>query len=148
MKSSIYDCVILPLSKIHNRAGNITIIESETNIPFSIKRIYYLYDIPGGEARGGHAHKELYQLIVAASGSFDVLLDDGQNKKVVTLNRPDYGLMIIPGIWRELIEFSSGAICLVLASHKYDKNDYIRGYNDFLTLKSKQKAIRITDSEL
>lgn len=137
MKSSIYDCVILPLSKIHNRAGNITIIESETNIPFSVKRIYYLYDIPGGEARGGHAHKELYQLIVAASGSFDVLLDDGQNKKVVTLNRPDYGLMIIPGIWRELIEFSSGAICLVLASHKYDKNDYIRGYNDFLTLKSK-----------
>jgi len=137
MKSSIYDCVILPLSKIHNRGGNITIIESETNIPFSVKRIYYLYDIPGGEARGGHAHKELYQLIVAASGSFDVLLDDGQNKKVVTLNRPDYGLMIIPGIWRELIEFSSGAICLVLASHKYDKNDYIRGYNDFLTLKSK-----------
>ncbi len=136
MKSSVYDCVILPLSKIHNRAGNITIIEGETNIPFPVKRIYYLYDIPGGEARGGHAHKELSQLIIAASGSFDVLLDDGQNKKIVTLNRPDYGLLIVPGIWRELFEFSSGAICLVLASHKYDEGDYIREYNDFLTLKA------------
>lgn len=135
MKSSVYDCVILPLSKIHNRAGNITIVEGEVNIPFPVRRIYYLYDIPGGEARGGHAHKELYQIIVAASGSFDVLLDDGQNKKIVTLNRPDYGLMIVPGIWRELFEFSSGAICLVLASHKYDESDYIREYNDFLTLK-------------
>jgi len=135
MKSSVYDCVILPLSKIHNRAGNITIIEGETYIPFPVKRIYYLYDIPGGEARGGHAHKELFQLIVAASGSFDVLLDDGQNKKIVTLNRPDYGLMIVPGIWRELFEFSSGAICLVLASQKYDEGDYIREHEDFIKFK-------------
>lgn len=134
-RSSVYDCVILPLSKIHNRAGNITIVEEVTNLPFEIKRVYYLYDIPGGEDRGGHAHKELRQLIVAASGSFDVLLDDGVNKKVVTLNRPDYGLMVVPGIWRELMEFSSGAICLVLASEIFDNEDYIRDYNHFVNLK-------------
>jgi hypothetical protein len=132
MKNSVYDCVILPLSKIHNRAGNITIVEGQKNIPFEVRRIYYLYDIPGGEDRGGHAHKELYQLIVAASGSFNVLLDDGQNKKIVNLNRPDYGVMVVPGIWRELLEFSSGAISLVLASHKYDKDDYIRSYDQFV----------------
>lgn len=134
--SSVFDCVILPLNKIHNRAGNITIVEGDNNLPFDIKRVYYLYDIPGGEARGGHAHRNLKQLIVAASGSFDVLLDDGKNKKVVTLNRPDFGLMVIPGIWRELMEFSSGAICLVLASEKYDEEDYIREYSEFKTIKS------------
>jgi len=134
-KNTVYDCNILPLSKIHNRAGNITIIEGNNDIPFPVKRIYYLYDIPSGETRGGHAHKELYQLIVAASGSFDVLLDDGKNKKVVTLNRPDYALMVVPGIWRELLEFSSGAICLVLASHKYDENDYLREYSDYIEFK-------------
>lgn len=133
MKSSIYDCVVLPLNKIHNRAGNITIIEGQKNIPFDVKRIYYLYDIPGGESRGGHAHKELRQLIVAAGGSFDVLLDDGINKKVVTLNRPDYGLIIVPGIWRELLEFSSGATCMVLASYGYVENDYLRNYDEFIT---------------
>jgi hypothetical protein len=137
MKNNIYDCVILPLSKIHNRAGNITIIEGQKDIPFDVRRIYYLYDIPGGENRGGHAHKELQQLIVAASGSFNVLLDDGQHKKIATLNRPDYGLMVVPGIWRELSEFSSGAICLVLASHKYDNNDYIRNYEEFVNFRSK-----------
>jgi hypothetical protein len=133
--NSVYDCVILPLSKVHNRAGNITVIEGQRKIPFEVRRIYYLYDIPGGEDRGGHAHRELSQLIVAASGSFDVLLDDGNNKKIVTLNRPDYGLFVVPGIWRELIEFSSGAICLVLASHKYDESDYLRKYQDFKTYK-------------
>jgi len=132
MISSVYDCVILPLNKIHNRAGNVTVVEEQKNIPFDIKRIYYLYDIPGGEARGGHAHKELYQLIVAAGGSFNVLLDDGINKKIVTLNRPNYGLLVVPGIWRELFEFSSGAISLVLASHIYDENDYIREYSNYL----------------
>jgi hypothetical protein len=136
--SSVFDCAILPLNKIHNRAGNITIVEGLTNVPFEIKRLYYLYDIPGGEARGGHAHKNLYQLIVAASGSFDVLLDDGRNKKVVTLNRPDYGLMVVPGIWRELMEFSSGAICLVLASEKYDVTDYMREYPEFKLSKNLQ----------
>jgi hypothetical protein len=135
MKKSVYDCVILPLSKIHNRAGNITIVEGQTNIPFDVRRIYYLYDIPGGEDRGGHAHKELHQLIIAASGSFNVLLDDGQNKKIVTLNRPDYGVMVVPGIWRELFEFSSGAICLVLASQKYDQGDYLRSYEQFVNFR-------------
>lgn len=129
MKNSIYDCVILPLNKIHNRAGNITVVEGHKNVPFDVKRIYYLYDIPSGETRGGHAHKELYQLIVAAGGAFSILLDDGVNKKTVTLNRPDYGLLVVPGIWRELIEFSSGSVCLVLASHKYDEADYIREYS-------------------
>jgi len=132
MRNSVYDCVILPLNKIHNRAGNITIIEGEKHVPFDVRRIYYLYDVPGGEARGGHGHKALYQLIVAASGSFDVLLDDGENKKIVTLNRPDFGLMVVPGIWRELIEFSSGAICLVLASNIYSESDYLRNYEEFL----------------
>lgn len=136
MKSSVYDCVILPLNKIHNRAGNITIVEGQKSLPFDIKRVYYLYDIPGGEDRGGHAHKKLRQLIVSASGSFDVLLDDGTNKKVATLNRPDYGLLVVPGIWRELMEFSSGAICLVLASEVYDEADYIRDYTDFLKIKN------------
>jgi hypothetical protein len=136
MNNSVYDCVILPLSKIHNRAGNITIVEGQKNVPFAVRRIYYLYDIPGGEDRGGHAHKELYQLIVAASGSFNVMLDDGENKKIVMLNRPDYGLMVVPGIWRELFEFSSGAICLVLASQKYDNEDYIRQYDDFVQFRA------------
>lgn len=135
-RNTVYDCHVLPLEKIHNRAGNITIIEGDSNIPFPIKRIYYLYDIPGGESRGGHAHKDLQQLIVAASGSFDVLLDDGVNKKIVKLNRPNYGLLVVPGIWRELFEFSSGAICTVLASHKYDENDYLREYNSFKKWKS------------
>jgi len=130
-RSSIFDCVILPLNKIHNRAGNITILEGHNNVPFDIRRVYYLYDIPGGESRGGHAHKELSQLIVAASGSFNVLLNDGKNQKMVNLNRPDYGLFVVPWIWRELLDFSSGAICLVLASGKYDENDYMRDFHDF-----------------
>jgi hypothetical protein len=137
VKSSIYDCVILPLEKIHNRAGNLTVVEGRKHLPFDVRRVYYLYDIPGGETRGGHGHKELFQFIVAAGGSFDVLLDDGINKKVVTLNRPNYGLLVVPGIWRELLEFSSGSVCLVLASHKYDETDYIREYTQFKELKCK-----------
>ncbi len=135
--NTIYDCVVLPLSKIYNRAGNLTVIEGGINVPFSIRRIYYLYDIPGGETRGGHAHHKLYQLIIAAGGSFDVLLDDGVNQKVVTLNRPNYGLLVVPGIWRELLEFSSGSVCLVLASEKYDETDYIRDYAKFKEFKCK-----------
>jgi hypothetical protein len=131
-KNSVYNCSIIPLRKIHNRAGNITIVEGKKDVPFPIKRIYYLYDIPSGETRGGHAHKNLYQLIIAVSGSFDVLLDDGKNKKVVTLNRPDYALMVVPRIWRDLFEFSSGAVCLVLASRKYEENDYLKNYDEFL----------------
>jgi len=134
-RSSIYDCSVIQLSKIHNRAGNITIVEGNNNVPFPIKRIYYLYDVPGGENRGGHGHKKLYQLIVATSGSFKVLLDDGKNKKIVRLYQPNYGLLIVPGIWRELFEFSSGSVCLVLASTIYDESDYIRDYSEFKLLK-------------
>lgn len=136
INSTIYNCNVVELPKVHNPAGNITAINANYNIPFDIQRIYYLYDVPGGENRGGHAHKELKQLLVAASGSFDVVLDDGINKKTVSLNRPYIGLTIVPGIWRELQNFSSGSICLVLASHKYDENDYIRNYSDFKKYKS------------
>ena len=136
MKSaSVYDCSILRLEKIHNRAGNITVVTGEETLPFPIRRVYYLYDIPGGEERGGHAHRGLHQFIVAVSGSFEVMLDDGKNKKIVRLNRPDFGLLVVPGIWRELFEFSSGSVCLVLASQVYSESDYIRDYREFKTLK-------------
>ena len=135
MKASIYNCNVIELPKIHNRAGNITPLHGGIEIPFGIKRVYYLYDVPGGETRGGHAHRMLHQLIVAASGSFDVTIDDGTTKKTVTLNRPNFGLYIIPGIWRDLHNFSSGAVLLVLASDNYDEKDYIREYDDFLNLK-------------
>jgi dTDP-4-dehydrorhamnose 3,5-epimerase-like enzyme len=138
LESSVYNCNVIQLPKVHNPAGNITVIENNVQIPFDVKRVYYLYDIPSGETRGGHAHYELRQLIVAASGSFDVLVDDGKNKKIVTLNRPDYGLLIVPGIWRELINFSSGAICLVLASDIYTEKDYIRDYSEFVDFKKKR----------
>ena len=133
--NSVFDCSVINLSKVSNEAGNITIVENEKNIPFDVKRLYYLYDIPGGESRGGHAHYDLEQFIIAASGSFEVILDDGENKKRVTLNSPDKALHIVPGLWRELDNFSSGSICLILASHKYDENDYIRDYPKFLNLK-------------
>jgi dTDP-4-dehydrorhamnose 3,5-epimerase-like enzyme len=110
-------------------------VENSDSIPFDVKRVYYLYDVPGGESRGGHAHCELYQLIVAAGGSFDVVLDDGKVKRTIALNRPYHGLLIVPGLWRELQNFSSGATCLVLASEKYDEKDYIRDYEDFLRYK-------------
>ena len=132
MKSSVYECSILELDKRHRVKGNLTVIENSTTVPFNIKRIYYLYDIPGGESRGGHAHKELRQLLVAASGCFDVTLDDGNVKRTFTLNRPYQGLLIVPGIWRELTNFSSGAVCLVLASDYYSEKDYIRDYETFL----------------
>ncbi len=130
----------MELTKIHNPAGNITIIQNGETQPFNIKRIYYLYDVPGGSERGGHAHKALYQLIVAASGSFDVIIDDGTYKKIIQLNRPNFGLLVIPGIWREIVNFSSGAICLVLASEKYDVPDYIRNYSDFISLRNARNS--------
>jgi hypothetical protein len=133
--STIHNCNVIELEKIHNRAGNITIFQNGQPSPFDIKRIYYLYDVPGGSERGGHAHKNLFQLIIAASGSFNVILDDSRNKKVVELNRPYYGLLIEPGIWRELVNFSSGAICLVLASERYDEADYIRNYSEYQAFK-------------
>jgi hypothetical protein len=140
-KPSIYNCSVIELNKVHNRSGNLTAIEDRMHIPFDVKRLYYLYDVPGGAERGGHAHKGLQQLIVAASGCFDVVLDDGKNRKVVELNRPYYGLHVIPGIWRELINFSSGAICLVLASEKYDPKDYMRDYNEFLKYRDENSSI-------
>lgn len=133
--SKVSDCALIDVSKVHNKAGNITVIENHSNIPFGVERIYYLYDIPGGEERGGHAHYDLEQYIIAASGSFDVVLDDGENRKTISLNRPNLALHIVPGLWRELENFSSGSICMVLASHKYDEKDYIRNYHEFLTLK-------------
>lgn len=136
IESTIYNCCVIDLNKIHRRSGNITVVQNLKHIPFEVRRVYYLYDVPGGGERGGHAHKELQQLIIAASGCFDIVLDDGKNKKVVELNRPYYGLYVLPGIWREIINFSSGAICLVLASEVYQKDDYIRGYQDFLNWKA------------
>jgi len=137
--NTVYDCSVIEMDKHHNELGNITVIENSKTIPFDVNRVYYLYDIPGGEERGGHAHKELRQLLIAASGSFDVVLNDGNVKRTVTLNRPYYGLLIVPGIWRELNNFSSGAICLVLASEKYSENDYIRDYSEFLKIKCLKK---------
>ena len=133
---TVFDCSIIHFPKINNRAGNITSVQNRIEIPFETKRIYYLYDVPGGESRGAHAHKSLEQIIIAASGSFDVTIDDGRNKKTVQLNRPYFGLHINPFIWRDLSNFSSGAICLVLASELYDANDYIRDYSQFNELKN------------
>lgn len=133
--TTVFDCSVIDISKINNQSGNITVAENLKNIPFEVKRVYYLYDIPGGETRGGHAHYELEQYIIAASGSFDVVLSDGVNRKIVTLNRPDFALHVVPALWRELDNFSSGSVCLVLASHKYDESDYIREYNDYLKMK-------------
>lgn len=133
---SIYDCSIIQFKRIRNRAGNITSLENHVDIPFSVKRVYYLYDVPSGETRGGHAHKSLEQIIFAVSGSFDITIDDARTKKSVQLNRPDFGLYLRPGIWRELSNFSSGAVCLVLASDKFQEADYIRDYNNFLTARS------------
>lgn len=136
-ESTVYDCTIIELDKHHSdRKGNISVVENSKDVPFDVKRTYYLYDVPGGESRGGHAHRELRQLIVAASGSFTVTLDDGNVKRTFTLNRPYQGLYIVPGIWRTLDDFSSGAVCLVLASERYDEADYIRDYNEFLKYKN------------
>ena len=132
-KHSVNDCHIVELDRHHSaRKGDICVVENGQTIPFDTKRLYYLYDVPGGVSRGGHAHKGLYQLIFAASGSFTVTLDDGKDKKSYILNRPYQGLLIKPGIWRELDDFSSGSVCLVLASEKYDEADYIRTYDEFV----------------
>lgn len=130
-KISVYDCSLIEVPRINNRAGNISIVEGLKHLPFKPKRVFYLYDIPAGEARGAHAHKECHQFIIAASGSFEISMDDGRNKKTVSLNRPFYGLHIPPGIWAHEMNFSSGAICLVFTSQKYDEKDYIRDYSDY-----------------
>lgn len=132
MKTTIHDCKVIDLPRISTRKGAITPIYGGDHIPFQIKRIYYLYDVPGGESRGGHAHKALQQLIVSVMGAFDVILDDGHERKKIHLDRAYYGLYVPTMIWRELENFSSGGICLVLASAIYDEDDYIRDYSEFL----------------
>lgn len=136
--SSVDDCKLLTLERHHHENGNLTVVEDNNEVPFKIKRVYYLYDIPGGEERGGHAHKALYQLIVAISGSFTVNITDGKSTKSVTLNRPYEGLLIVPGIWRTLDNFSSGSVCAVIASEHYDESDYIRKYEEFLSLTQRE----------
>ena len=132
-KNSVFDCTLLDLGKQASMDGNMTAVESGDLIPFDVKRVYYLYDVPGGESRGAHAHKALYQLLIAASGSFSVTLDDGRDKRTILLNRPYQGLLIVPGIWRTIDDFSSGSVCLCLASRLYEQDDYIRDYQEFLS---------------
>lgn len=129
---SLNKCKVIDLPRINDPRGNLTFIEGGVHIPFEVKRVYYLYDVPGGAERGGHAHKDLNQLIVAMSGSFDVVLDDGREKRRIHLNRSYQGLLVCPMIWRELDNFSSGSVCMVLASNRYDESDYFRNYDDFL----------------
>ena len=136
-RTSVYDCSVIELPLNHREKGNLTAVENGKNIPFDVCRVYYLYDIPAGESRGGHAHKQISQLIVAASGSFNVALFDGSVKRTITMNRPFNGLLVPSGIWRELDDFSSGSVCLVLASHEYDENDYIRDYQEYLSWRAK-----------
>lgn len=137
-KYSVYDCTIVELDKHHSdRRGNLTVVQNSDTVPFEVKRIYYLYDVPGGESRGAHAHKELSQLIVAVSGAFRVTLDDGNVKRSFFLNHPYQGLYVKPGIWRDLDDFSSGAVCMVLASEVYQKEDYIRDYQEFLDFRKR-----------
>ena len=140
MKTTVYDCSVIELDRHHSpRKGDISVVENGITVPFETKRVYYLYDVPGGVERGGHAHKQLKQLIVAVSGSFTVTLDDGSTKRSFTLNRPYMGLYVVPGIWRTLEDFSSGSVCLVLASEKYDSADYIRSYDQFIDYKQTEK---------
>ena len=142
-KSKVYDCSMIELNRHHSdRKGNLSVVENGLTVPFDVKRTYYLYDVPGGESRGGHAHRDPSQLIIAASGSFTVTLDDGEVKRTFLLNRPYQGLYIIPGIWRTLDDFSSGAVCLVLASDVYTEADYIRNYDEFIKYKHGTENIR------
>ena len=135
-KTTIEDCVLLDIPKVHDERGSLAVIE-KTCIPFKIERVYYLYDVPSNAFRGGHAHKNLQQLIIPLSGSFEVLLKDGLTSKKITLNKPNKGLLLVPGIWREIDNFSSGSVCLVLASDVYKEDDYIRNYNDLVLFKSR-----------
>ena len=132
------ECKIFDLPRINDPRGNLTFVEANRHIPFDIRRVYYLYDVPGGAERGGHAHKALHQLIIAMSGSFDIHLDDGSAKKTVHMNRSYHGLYVCPMIWREMDNFSSGAVCVVLASNYYDELDYYREYNEFINATKEQ----------
>ena len=132
------DCRIIDLPKIHDARGNLTFVEGSNHVPFDIRRVYYLYDVPGGAERGGHAHKELHQLIIAMSGSFDVVLNDGNETRRIHLNRSYFGLYVCPMIWRELDNFSSGSVCMVLASNAYSESDYYRDYDQYLSAQVRQ----------
>jgi len=134
--ATVFDCSVLTLPKNHQLNGNLTAVSNGVEVPFDVKRVYYLYDIPGGFSRGGHGHKDLQQLIVALSGSFDLIVDDGNVKRTFHLSRPNMGIYMPSGLWRELDNFSSGSICFVLASHEYDENDYFRDYDKFVEWKS------------
>jgi dTDP-4-dehydrorhamnose 3,5-epimerase-like enzyme len=132
MRTSVYDCSVIELPRIGDRNGSITAINNLVEIPFEVKRVFYLYDIPGGESRGAHAHKECHQFLIAATGSFDVELFDGRVRRTISLNRPNIGLHIPPGIWASEVNFSSSSICLVLASESFDETDYIRNLSSYL----------------
>ena len=139
-KYNVFDCTMVEFDRHHSdRKGNLSVVENGITLPFDVKHVYYIYDVPSGESRGAHAHKELSQLIVAASGSFKVTLDDGQVKRTFFLNRPYQGLYVKPGMWRDLEDFSSGAVCMVLASEVYQTEDYIRDYDAFLKFRGLQK---------
>jgi hypothetical protein len=135
--STVFDCTLVTFDKNHEVKGNLTAVNNREQIPFDVKRIYYLYDVPSGLSRGGHAHKDLQQLVVALSGSFDITLDDGKAKRKFQLSRPNMGLLIPSGLWRELNNFSSGLICLVMASKLYEESDYIRDYSEYIEYKKK-----------
>lgn len=136
-KFNVFDCSMVELDRHHSdRKGNLTVVENGKTLPFDVKRVYYLYDVPSGESRGAHAHKELEQLVIAASGSFKVTLDDGKCKRTFFLNRPYQGLYVKPGMWRDLDDFSSGAVCMVLASEVYQVEDYIRDYQEFISFRN------------
>lgn len=132
--STISDCKVVQLPKIHHANGNLTVVQHHEQVQFDIARVYYVYDVPAGADRGGHSHKECYELLVAATGSFEVVVDDGFDKRRFSLNRPDQALLIVPGIWRTLHNFSSAAVCLVIDSHRYDEKDYVREYEQFMSM--------------
>ena len=136
---SVFDCSMIELDKHHSeRKGNLTVVDNGQTLPFDVKRVYYIYDVPGGESRGAHAHRELEQLIIAASGTFTVTLDDGKSKRSFFLNRPYQGRYVKPGMWRDLVDFSSGAVAMVLASEVYQKEDYIRDYEEFIKYRNEK----------
>ncbi|HEY4351548.1 MAG TPA: FdtA/QdtA family cupin domain-containing protein [Paraburkholderia sp.] len=135
------DCRLIELPKITDPRGNLTFVEGGNHIPFDIRRVYYLYDVPGGSDRGAHAHRKLHQFVVAMSGSFDIVLDDGDRQRRFHLNRSYYGLYICPMMWRTLDNFSSGGVCMVLASEVYDPADYIRDHNEFLSLARRKEIV-------
>ena len=135
-KTTIEDCIVIEIPKVHDKRGSLAVIEKNIS-PFEIKRVYYLYDVPSDAYRGGHAHKSLRQLIIAVSGSFEVILNDGINTKNILLNKPNKALLLAPNIWREIDNFSSGSVCLVLASDVYNEDDYIRNFGEFQSSKGR-----------